>query len=143
MTKAGLPPGLRSKGESSRAKRSSNPSGGQYGTHKARCEGSAVSELPAVRFELAPYLNELARKLELTNPGPLLEWIKQIPIERRYISRIVAALRVAFQDFDAYTVAIDADTLSAEEVKEIVEELTKRERQLGKTLEELKRRLPS
>jgi hypothetical protein len=68
-----------------------------------------------------PYI-ELARVLlQNGDPQPALLTIKAMPLERRYLWRIASALKLAFGDFDSRSVRADCDTLSAEDLKAVVD----------------------
>lgn len=55
--------------------------------------------------------------------------LKALPVEERYISRIIAALGFAFGDFDTACVRMDLDTLSANELDRIIKLLNMRSAQ--------------
>lgn len=47
--------------------------------------------------------------------------IAQLPLEKRYVWRVASALKWAFADFDDVNVAVDRETLSAEDLGKVVE----------------------
>jgi hypothetical protein len=57
---------------------------------------------------------------------PVLEEISQLPLEKRYLWRVVSALKWAFVDLDDLSIVVDSKTLSPEEMKKIENLLEKR-----------------
>lgn len=47
--------------------------------------------------------------------------IAQLPLEKRYVWRVASALKWAFADFDDVNVAVDRETLPAEDLGKVVE----------------------
>jgi hypothetical protein len=57
---------------------------------------------------------------------PALQDISQLPLDKRYLWRVVSALKWAFVDLDDLSVVVDRKTLSPEDLKKIEELLEKR-----------------
>ena len=60
------------------------------------------------------------------DPKPALLEISQMPLEKRYLWRVVSALKWAFADFDDLSAAVDCKTLSREDLDKIESLLQKR-----------------
>jgi hypothetical protein len=63
---------------------------------------------------MEPHLNFALALMQDNDPAPELEAIRQLPLEKRYIWRLVSALKWAFADFDNLGVNADRQTLSPE-----------------------------
>ncbi|HUI74229.1 MAG TPA: hypothetical protein VLX32_04755 [Candidatus Acidoferrum sp.] len=96
-----------------------------------------MSEPEESRYFLGPYYRELVERLTGRDIRALKEWVRGLPLERRYISRMVSCLRLAFEDLDVDTIKLDAETLGSEELKRIIGELERRRDQLGNVLRHL------
>jgi hypothetical protein len=61
--------------------------------------GPGAEEL-ASSAEMRPYIEFAMAVMKGADPTPELEAIRQLPLEKRYVWRIVSALRWGFADFD-------------------------------------------
>jgi hypothetical protein len=75
---------------------------------------------------MEPYVGLVAAFLEGSNADELVARIAELPLEQRYVWRVVSALEWAFADFDNLSVAIDRTTLTAEDKQKVVELLKHR-----------------
>jgi hypothetical protein len=64
---------------------------------------------------MEPYLNFAVALMQGNDPAPELEAIRQLPVEKRYVWRVAAALKWGFADFDDLGVDADRQTLSPED----------------------------
>jgi hypothetical protein len=71
--------------------------------------------------DMEPYLRLAMADLQGADPKPLLAAIQQLPLERRYVWRVVSALKWAFADFDSANVTADKETLPAEDRERVLE----------------------
>jgi hypothetical protein len=79
-----------------------------------------ASELASAE-NMRPYMDVYFAKFKNQDICPALEKIKQLPLERRYVWRVVSALKWAFADFDSMTVGMDRTTMSQEDLDKIRE----------------------
>jgi hypothetical protein len=63
--------------------------------------------------------------------GPALAKLAALPLEQRYVWRVVSALKWAFCDLDTDSVAADVATLSEQELKTVAEPLALRAMQFS------------
>ena len=56
---------------------------------------------------MEPYMNLAVAMMGGTDPNPAILQLLALPLEQRYVWRVVSALKWAFADFD--TVTVDAD----------------------------------
>jgi len=71
--------------------------------------------------DMQPYLRLMKAGLQDHDTAPMVEEIAQLPLERRYVWRVASALKWAFADFDDVNVAVDRETLSAEDLGKVLE----------------------
>lgn len=71
--------------------------------------------------DMQPYLRLMKAGLQDHDTTPIVQEIAQLPLERRYVWRVASALKWAFADFDDVNVAVDRETLSAEDLGKVVE----------------------
>jgi hypothetical protein len=77
-----------------------------------------------VRSEkMKPYLALLKAQIGGQDTEPFLTALAALPLEERYVWRVVSALKWAFCDLDTESVAADLRTLSEADVKKVVEPL--------------------
>ena len=76
--------------------------------------------------EMEPYLRLAIAELQGVDPGPELEAIRRLPLERRYVWRVVSALKWAFADFDSQNVLADKETLTEEDQTKVMDLLKHR-----------------
>jgi hypothetical protein len=84
----------------------------------------------ATSENMQPYLRLLKAGLQDKDTTSQVEEIAQLPLEKRYIWRIASALKWGFADFDPVYVPVDRETLSAEDLRKVVELLRFRPMQL-------------
>lgn len=73
--------------------------------------------------EMAPYRAHAEALVLGQDPGPALAAIRALPLEQRYLWRVMAGLGQALADFDSANVHADRTTLEREELLEIGEQL--------------------
>jgi len=62
--------------------------------------------------DIEPYLRLIIAEMQNADPTKELEALRQLPLEKRYVWRVVSALKWAFADFDSVTVDADKQTLT-------------------------------
>jgi thioesterase domain-containing protein len=86
---------------------------------------SGAQEL--VRSErMKPYLALLKAQMGGQDTEPYLDALAALPLEERYVWRVISALKWAFCDLDTDSATADLHTLSEEDLKKVVEPLTLR-----------------
>jgi hypothetical protein len=75
---------------------------------------------------MQPYLKAAGVILQNKDVSSVIAQIAELPLEKRYVWRVVSALKWAFADFDNLNVAIDRETLSPEDRKRVAESLNVR-----------------
>jgi len=84
-----------------------------------------------VRSEkMKPYLALLKAQMSGQDTEPYLAALAALPLEERYVWRVVSALKWAFCDLDTETAMADLHTLSEADLKKVVEPLSLRAIQL-------------
>jgi hypothetical protein len=80
-----------------------------------------------VRSErMKPYLAFLKAQMAGQDTEPYLAALAALPLEERYVWRVVSALKWAFCDLDTESALADLRTLSEENLKKVVEPLSLR-----------------
>jgi len=80
-----------------------------------------------VRSEtMKPYLALLKAQMSGQDTEPYLAALAALPLEERYVWRVVSALKWAFCDLDTETAMADLHTLSETDLKKVVEPLSLR-----------------
>ena len=80
-----------------------------------------------VRSErMKPYLAFLKAKISGQDTEPYLAALAALPLEARYVWRVVSALKWAFCDLDTESAIADLHTLPEEDLKRVVEPLSLR-----------------
>ena len=80
-----------------------------------------------VRSErMKPYLALLKARIGGQDADPHLAALAALPLEERYVWRVISALKWAFCDLETESVTADLHTLSEEDLKKVVESLTLR-----------------
>ena len=80
-----------------------------------------------VRSEkMKPYLALLKAQMSGQDTKPHLAALAALPLEARYVWRVVSALKWAFCDLDTENALADLHTLSEEDLKKVVEPLSLR-----------------
>lgn len=80
-----------------------------------------------VRSErMKPYLELLKAQVGGLDADPYLAALAALPLEERYVWRVMSALKWAFCDLETESVNADIHTLSKEDLKKVVEPLTLR-----------------
>jgi hypothetical protein len=72
---------------------------------------------------MQPYLKAAGVIIQNKDASSVIAEIAALPLEQRYVWRVVSALKWAFADFDNLNVAIDRQTLSPEDRERVVESL--------------------
>ena len=84
-----------------------------------------------VRSEkMEPYLALLKAQMSGQDTEPYLAALAALPLEERYVWRVISALKWAFCDLDTENAIADVRTLSEEALKKVVEPLSLRAIQL-------------
>jgi len=80
-----------------------------------------------VRSEkMKPYLDLLKAQISGQDTEPYLDALAALPLEERYVWRVISALKWAFCDLETESVTADFHTLSEQDLKKVVEPLTLR-----------------
>ena len=80
-----------------------------------------------VRSEkMKPYMELLKAQIGGQNTGPFVEALAAVPLEDRYSWRVMSALKWAFCDLETENLIADLETLSAADVKKLIEPLQMR-----------------
>ncbi|MHB1958863.1 MAG: hypothetical protein ACYCO5_07515 [Acidobacteriaceae bacterium] len=80
-----------------------------------------------VRSEkMKPYLALLKARMGGQDTEPYLAALAALPLEERYIWRVMSALKWAFCDLETESVTADLHTLSEDDLKKVLEPLTLR-----------------
>jgi hypothetical protein len=83
--------------------------------------------LELVRAErMKPYLAFLKAQMSGQDTEPYLAALAELPLEERYVWRVVSALKWAFCDLDMESAIADLHTLSEADLKKVVEPLSLR-----------------
>jgi hypothetical protein len=80
-----------------------------------------------VRSEkMKPYLALLKARISGQDTAPFLETLAAVPLEDRYAWRVTSALKWAFCDLETENLIADLETLSADDVKKLIQPLQMR-----------------
>ena len=80
-----------------------------------------------VRSEkMRPYLELLKAQIGGQDTAPFLEALAALPLEDRYSWRVTSALKWAFCDLETKNLIADLETLSAADIKKLIEPLQMR-----------------
>jgi hypothetical protein len=80
-----------------------------------------------VRSEkMKPYLALMKAQIAGQDTEPYLAALAALPLEERYVWRVISALKWAFCDLDTENAIADVRTLSEEDLKKVVEPLSLR-----------------
>jgi hypothetical protein len=71
--------------------------------------------------DMEPYLNLIMAEMQGGDPTPHLEALAALPLEKRYVWRVVSALKWAFADLETESVNADLETLSSEDLARVME----------------------
>jgi hypothetical protein len=71
--------------------------------------------------DMEPYLRLIIAEMRNADPTAELEVLRQLPLERRYVWRVVSALKWAFADFDTVTVDADKQTLTQADFAKVMD----------------------
>ncbi len=101
---------------------------------KGKTRSLPISELRSeagaqelVRSEkMKPYLALLMARMGGQDTEPYLAALAALPLEERYVWRVISALKWAFCDLETESATADLNTLSEEDLKKVVEPLTLR-----------------
>jgi hypothetical protein len=75
---------------------------------------------------MKPYLAILKAQMSGQDTEPYLAALAALPLEERYVWRVISALKWAFCDLDTETAIADLHTLSEADLKKVVEPLSLR-----------------
>jgi hypothetical protein len=76
--------------------------------------------------KMKPYLAILKAKIAGQDTEPHLAALAALPLEERYVWRVISALKWAFCDLDTESAIVDLHTLSEADLKKVVEPLSLR-----------------
>ena len=80
-----------------------------------------------VRSEkMKPYLALLKARIGGQDTEPYLDALAALPLEERYVWRVISALKWAFCDLETESVTVDLHTLGEQDLKKVVKPLTLR-----------------
>ena len=79
---------------------------------------------------MKPYLAIIKAQMGGQDTEPYLSTLAALPLEERYVWRVISALKWAFCDLDTESAIADLHTLSEEDLKKVVEPLKLRTIQL-------------
>jgi hypothetical protein len=79
---------------------------------------------------MKPYLALIKAQMRGQDTEPYLSALASLPLEERYVWRVLSALKWAFCDLDTESAIADLHTLSEEDLKKVVEPLSLRTIQL-------------
>jgi len=77
------------------------------------------------------YLEVLKAEISGRDTGPALAALAALPLEQRYVWRVISALKWGLCDLDTESVAANVETLSEQELKTVAEPLALRAMQLS------------
>jgi hypothetical protein len=89
------------------------------------------SEELAGSASMKPYLEVLKAAMGGQDTSPALDALAALPLEQRYVWRVVSALKWGLCDLDTESVAADIATLSELDLKSVAEPLTLRAMQFS------------
>lgn len=72
--------------------------------------------------EMQPYIQYAMAVLSHDDEEAALNKIRGIPLDKRYLYRILTALEWGFADFDNFSVSADLKTLESSEVQKLIED---------------------
>ena len=75
---------------------------------------------------MRPYIEAAKALLQNKDASSVIADIAALPLEKRYVWRVLSALKWGFADFDSGSVAMDRETLSPEDQKRVAESLNVR-----------------
>ncbi|HWR35379.1 MAG TPA: hypothetical protein VN622_05860 [Clostridia bacterium] len=81
---------------------------------------------PEVEAIAQPYVQVFAAVISGKNQAEALEAVKALPYEKRYITRVLNALTLAFCDFDDASLKLDFACLTHEQLQFAAGEIAKR-----------------
>jgi len=71
--------------------------------------------------DMQPYLKMAMAAMQYSDPTPALEEIARLPLEKRYVWRVVSALKWGFADFDDLSVDADRQTLGPNDLTQVMD----------------------
>ena len=80
---------------------------------------------------MKPYLEVLKAEMSGRDTGPALAALAALPLEQRYVWRVISALKWGLCDLDTESVSADVGTLSEQELKTVTEPLALRAMQFS------------
>jgi hypothetical protein len=86
---------------------------------------------------MKPYLEVLKAAIGGRDTGPALEALAVLPLEQRYVWRVISALKWGLCDLDTESVAADVATLSEQDLASVSESLALRAMQFSLFLKAL------
>jgi hypothetical protein len=89
------------------------------------------SEELAGSASMKPYLEVLKAAMGGQDTSPALDALAALPLEQRYVWRVVSALKWGLCDLDTESVAADIATLSEQDLKSVAEPLALRAMQFS------------
>jgi hypothetical protein len=80
---------------------------------------------------MKPYLEVLKAEISGRDTGPALAALEALPLEQRYVWRVISALKWGLCDLDTDSVAADVATLSEADLKSVADPLALRAMQFS------------
>ena len=80
---------------------------------------------------MKPYMDVLLAEMKGEDTSKVLAALSALPLEQRYVWRVISALKWGLCDLETENVAADIATLSAEDLKTVAEPLELRAMQLS------------
>ena len=71
--------------------------------------------------DMEPYIRFAMSAIQSQDLKPALDEIAGLPLEKRYVWRVVSALKWAFADYDSLSIAADRESLSSEDKEKIMD----------------------
>ena len=71
--------------------------------------------------DMEPYVEYIMASMQGADVQPHLEALSKLPLEKRYVWRVASAIKWGFADFDSEPVAVDRDTMNAEDLAKVVD----------------------
>jgi len=79
-----------------------------------------MSDQQKLGHEFSPYLHEIIRqRYGIEDIEKLIQWVQELPTERRYLTRVATVQDLALQDFDRPTIGIEVNALNPQELQTI------------------------
>jgi hypothetical protein len=71
--------------------------------------------------EMLPYMKLAEAVVMGSDPTAAMEAIRQLPLEKRYVWRVVSAMKWALADFDGLGISADRQTLGSDDLAKVMD----------------------